>query len=109
MKILKRILCFLLINVMIFGNAAFLFTAKEAKNMLIEDKDEAQRHIEYIMSRDSWDAIEDMGAPAGLYCDKKPYINGEINQEYLNELIATYIDVSGVYYDEWRYQCNSNW
>ena len=36
----------------------------------------------------------------GLYCDKQPYINGEINQEYINELVATYIDVSSVYYDE---------
>ena len=100
MKILKKILCVLLINVMIFTSAAFLFTVKEAKNMLLEDKDDAQRKIEYIMSRDSWDTIEDMGAPAGLYCDKQPYINGEINQEYVNELIATYIDVSGVFYDE---------
>ena len=100
MKILKKILCVLLINVMIYASVAFLFTAKEAKNMLLDDKDDAQRHIEYIMSRDSWDAIEDMGVPAGLYCDKQPYINGEINQEYVNELVATYIDVSNVYYDE---------
>ena len=100
MKILKKILCVLLINVMIFASVSFLFTAIEAKSMLIEDKEDAQRHIKYILSRDSWDAIEDMGAPAGLYCDKQPYINGEINQEYINELVATYIDVSGVYYDE---------
>ena len=99
MKILKRIMCVLLINVMFFVSVAFLFTVKEAKNVLIGDKEDSQRSIEYIMSRDSWDAVEDMGAPAGLYCDKQPYINGEINQEYVNELIATYIDVSGVFFN----------
>lgn len=99
MRLLKKTISILLINVMIFTCIAFLLTAKEAKNVLKSEKTFSQEEINYIMSRDSWDSIEDMGWPAGLYCDKQPYINGKINQEYVNELISTYIDVSSVYVD----------
>lgn len=97
MKVLKKLISLLLINGLIFTSVVFLITVKEAKDVFKNDEIRAKKEMEYILSRDSWDTFDDMGSPAGLYCDKQPYINGEINQEYVNELIATYVDFSSVH------------